>query len=76
MKKIILLISIFAVLSNAKPLIFDVCKDWCFQYKFEDVKNWKWLTNEVNGSRFIRLTFFDNRELDLNVGNYDVKISK
>ena len=76
MKKVILLILILTILSNAKPLIFDVCKNWCFQYTIEDVRTWKWMTNEVNGERFIRITYLNGNELDLNLGGYEVKVRK
>lgn len=74
--KLVLFILLFVIVSFSKPIIFDVCKDWCFQYEIEDMKTWKWMTNEVNGQKFIRITLFGNKELDLNVGDYAVKVRK
>lgn len=34
------------------------------------------MTNLVNGERFIRVTYLNGNELDLNLGDYEVKVRK
>ena len=40
----------------------------CYEYDFKDVRDWHW----INNKQYLRVLFYDKRELDMNLGNYKI----
>lgn len=77
MKKIFLALLLCLSLSYSANLTVQAYRDntLMFEYKYENVKNWKWIT-DFQGHKFIRVELYGNDFVDLPLNDYEVKILK
>lgn len=69
--KVLLFVLLLSLYTFAFNLHIDVCKDVdkiCYEYNFKDVRDWHW----INNKQYLRVLFYDKRELDMNLGNYKI----
>lgn len=73
--KIVLFLLFFCVSAFAVNLNIDVCKNngnICYHYFIKDVKDYSYIQNKT----YLRIKFYDKRELDIGVYNSTVDIRK
>ena len=69
--KILLFVLLFSISVFATNLHVSVCKDVdkiCYEYDFKDVRDYHW----INNKQYLRILFYNKKELDLNLGQYKI----
>ena len=76
MKKIIFVCLILVSFVFAKDMKIDVCRgDNCYTYTVADVKDYKYI-HDMTGRKYLRITKYNNKFLDIFVDGMSVKVGK